>query len=165
MNQDKIGQFIAECRKGKHMTQQELADKLGITDKAISKWENGRSMPDISLLESLTKELDITINELLSGEKLSDNQFKEKAEENLLMMMENSSFTLQERIDYFQKKWKKEHAFELTLEMFIILGIMLFGFFYKSQEACMIAFIISLLWSRFQYNRMMSFIEKNAYGK
>ena len=73
MNQEKIGKFITECRKQKNLTQNELADKLGITDKAISKWENGRCMPDISLLEELCSILGVTINELLSGERNTKN--------------------------------------------------------------------------------------------
>lgn len=77
MNQEKIGKFITECRKEKKLTQNELAYKLGITDKAISKWENGRCMPDISLLKELCSILDVTINELLSGERNSKNSSDE----------------------------------------------------------------------------------------
>ena len=65
MDQEKIGKFIAKCRKEKNITQQELAEKLGITYKAISKWENGRCLPDISFLEPLAKELNVSINELI----------------------------------------------------------------------------------------------------
>ena len=68
MNQEKIGKFILELRKEKNMTQMELAEKIGVTDRAISKWENGRGMPDLSLLFPLCKELGVTINDLLSGE-------------------------------------------------------------------------------------------------
>ena len=73
MNQEKIGKFITECRKEKKLTQAELANKLGITDKAISKWENGRCMPDISILKELCKILNVSINELLMGEKDTKN--------------------------------------------------------------------------------------------
>ena len=65
MNQEKIGKFIAECRQEKKITQEELANKIGVTDKAISKWENGRCLPDISLFKLLCNSLDITVNELL----------------------------------------------------------------------------------------------------
>lgn len=65
MDQQKIGKFIADHRKEKKLTQEQLAEKLGITDRAISKWENGRGMPDLSLMKPLCKELGITINELL----------------------------------------------------------------------------------------------------
>ena len=67
MNQEKIGRFIAELRKEKNMTQQELADKLNITDRAISHWENGRSMPDAGVILELCKILNINVNELLSS--------------------------------------------------------------------------------------------------
>ena len=67
MDQIKIGKFIAECRKKKNLTQSQLAEKLGITDRAISKWENGRAMPDSSLMISLCNILEITVNDLLSG--------------------------------------------------------------------------------------------------
>ena len=70
MNQKEIGKFIAELRKEKNMTQQELANILKITDRAISHWENGRSMPDAGIMLELCKELDINVNELLSAKKL-----------------------------------------------------------------------------------------------
>lgn len=77
MNQEKIGRFIAENRKAKKLTQEELAEKLGITNKSISKWENGNCLPDSSLFEPLCKILDISINELFTGEKLNDGDKKE----------------------------------------------------------------------------------------
>ena len=67
MNQEKIGKFIAECRKKKNMTQQELAEKLGVSDRTVGNWENGRNMPDLSLFKPLCTELDVSINELLKG--------------------------------------------------------------------------------------------------
>ena len=84
MNQEKIGKFIACLRKEKKLTQEQLAQKLGVTSKSISRWENGKTMPDVSLFEPLCKELDITINELLSGEKIDENEYQEKFEENVL---------------------------------------------------------------------------------
>ena len=68
MEQVKIGKFIAECRKKKNLTQMQLAEKLNITDRAISKWETGKGMPDSSIMLELCNELDISVNELLSGE-------------------------------------------------------------------------------------------------
>lgn len=83
MNQEKIGKFIAKCRKEKNMTQQELADKIGVTDRAISHWENGRRLPDYSLIKKLCDILSISINELFYGEKISNENYKEKAEDNI----------------------------------------------------------------------------------
>ena len=83
MNQEKIGKFIALCRKNKNLTQEELATRLNVTSKSISRWENGKTMPDYSLLNPLCKELDITINELLSGEKIKPTNYEIKYNENL----------------------------------------------------------------------------------
>ena len=74
MDQIKIGKFIFKLRKEKNLTQKQLADKLEITDRAISKWENGKSMPDLSLLKPICDILDVSINELLSGERINDSK-------------------------------------------------------------------------------------------
>lgn len=83
MEQQKIGKFIAECRKEKGLTQVQLAEQLGITNRAVSKWENAKSMPDVSVMTSLCEILDISVNELLSGEKIKMEDYKAKAEANL----------------------------------------------------------------------------------
>ena len=84
MDQEKIGKFILKLRKEKNMTQIQLAERLGVTDRAISKWENGRGMPDLSLMKPLCDELGITINELLSGKKIEEKDYYIKSEENIL---------------------------------------------------------------------------------
>ena len=91
MNQEKIGKFIAKCRKDKKMTQTDLAEKLGVTDKSIGNWENGRNMPDLSLFKPLCDELEITINDLLSGEKISKEKYQEKFEENIVNTIDYST--------------------------------------------------------------------------
>ena len=83
MEQEKIGKFILQLRKEKNMTQKELAEKLGVTDRAISKWENGRGMPELSLMKTLCDELGISVNELLSGEKIESENYQERFEENM----------------------------------------------------------------------------------
>jgi transcriptional regulator with XRE-family HTH domain len=84
MEQIKIGKFIAACRKENNMTQAQLAEKLSITDRAVSKWENGKGMPDSSIMLNLCNELGITVNELLCGEKITMEEFNEKAEKKLI---------------------------------------------------------------------------------
>ena len=86
MDQIKIGKFIAECRKKNKLTQMQLAENLNITDRAISKWENGKGMPDSSIMLDLCNELKISVNELLSGEIIKMEDYKKQAEENLLKM-------------------------------------------------------------------------------
>ena len=74
MDQEKIGKFIAECRKEKKLTQEQLADKLGVSNRSISRWENGKTMPDISLFEPLCEELNISINELFKAQRLNNKK-------------------------------------------------------------------------------------------
>ena len=98
MEQAKVGKFIAECRKNKNMTQAELAEKLNITDRAISKWETGKGMPDSSIMLELCNELDISVNELLSGEVIKMENYNQKAEENLLEMKKQKEDTDKEML-------------------------------------------------------------------
>lgn len=89
MNQAKIGTFIAQCRKAKGWTQKQLAEYLGITDKAVSKWERGKSMPDISLFMPLCNLLEISLNELLIGEHIPEEALKEKSNQLIMDIIEN----------------------------------------------------------------------------
>ena len=93
MDQIKIGKFIAECRKKNNLTQAQLAEKLFISDRAVSKWENGKSMPDSSIMLSLCKELKITVNDLLNGEVASMDNYKEQMENKLLEMVREKEKT------------------------------------------------------------------------
>lgn len=87
MDQILIGKFIACERKRKGYTQKQLSEKLGISDKTISKWERGNGFPEVSLLLPLCNELDITVNELLSGERVSEEDYRKKAEENMVNLV------------------------------------------------------------------------------
>lgn len=112
MNQEKIGKFIAKCRKEKNMTQLELAEKLGVTDKSIGNWENARCMPDLSLLKPLCEELNITVNDLISGEKIKQEDYPDKFEENIIST-----------IDYTNKKINDKN--NLLGVIWIAFGILL----------------------------------------
>lgn len=88
MHQKKIGLFIAECRREKQLTQQELGDLLGVTNKSVSKWERGICLPDVSLFPVLCKILEIDLNELFVGERIGVEQAKHRLEETVLPMIE-----------------------------------------------------------------------------
>lgn len=92
-----IGKFISEQRKLKGYSQVELANKLNISNKTISKWERGNGFPDVSLLLPLCEELDISVNELLSAKKLQESEYHERAEENLIQVIGKSRLSPQER--------------------------------------------------------------------
>ena len=112
MNQEKIGKFIASCRKQKNMTQQELAEKLGVSDRTIGNWENGRNMPDLSLFKPLCNELNISLNDLMSGEKVKEKEYQEKLEENII-----------NTINYTNKKIENKNNFVGLI--LIIFGVLI----------------------------------------
>ena len=89
MNQDKIGKFIAKKRKEKNLTQIQFAEKLGVSDRSVSNWENGKNMPDMSLFPIISKELNITINDLMSGEIVEKKEYQQKFEENIIYTIDN----------------------------------------------------------------------------
>lgn len=90
MDQIRIGKFIAESRKARNLTQRQLADTLSISDKTISKWECGKGLPEVSLMLPLCAALDITVNDLLSGEKVSSTDYQKKAEGNMINLMKEN---------------------------------------------------------------------------
>lgn len=114
MNQEKIGNFIREMRTNKKMTQQELAEKIGVTDRAISKWENGRGTPDIALLIPLAKELNVTVLELLNGEKTEDQN--------------NAVIGLIEQTNKKIRIWKRLSLILLNIILFVLIIISVFGY-------------------------------------
>ena len=97
MNQEKIGKFIAECRRQRKMTQSELGERLGVTEKSISNWENGRNMPDLSLFKPLCDELNISLNDFMSGEKVKEKEYQEKLEENIINTIDYSNRKIESR--------------------------------------------------------------------
>lgn len=111
MNQIDTGKFIANCRKEKGMTQAQLAERLNITDRAVSKWETGKCMPDSSIMLELCKILDVSVNELLCGERIEMNNYEEKVNENLIEL----------------KKKEENHISKNALIAFIFSATMISG--------------------------------------
>ncbi len=112
MNQEKIGKYIATCRKENKLTQEQLAEKLGVSSKSVSRWENGKTMPDVSLFQQLCKELNITINDLLSGETMNENKFDLSADR---------------LVDYskYIKLREKKKLVVLSVGLIILIGLFL----------------------------------------
>lgn len=168
MDQIKTGKFIATLRKEKELTQEQLGEKLGVTNKTISRWENGNYMPDIEMLSLLAKEFDVSINELISGERLLLDDFKKAADNNLVTALNNSTFTLKEKIAFFKKKWLREHIATIILCIVAWLSIMLWTAL-KLQDKNSYAFlgaigsVLAILFYVVLYNRMMAYVENHAY--
>ena len=164
MDQIKTGKFIATLRKEKELTQEQLGEKLGVTNKTISRWENGNYMPDIEMLSLLSKEFDVSINELISGERFLEEDFKKAADNNLVTALNNSIFTLKEKIAFFKKKWLREHIATIALCIVVWIGIMLWVALNNSYALLgAIGSILALLFYVALYNRMMVYVENHAY--
>ncbi len=115
MNQEKIGNFIAQSRKKVNLTQEELAEKLGISKNAVSKWERGLNLPDVSIMEELCAILKISLNELFAGEKLKDSEIKKQSEINLLDVL---------KLNYLKEKKYKLLSIFIIILVFIIIMIL-----------------------------------------
>lgn len=142
MDQGKIGKFIAECRKNKNMTQADLAEKLNITDRAVSKWETGKDMPDYSIVLELCKRLDISVNELLSGETINTDDYNKKAENNLLKF---------KKLDDIKNKMLLQSEIIIgILSSIIFIGVVILAALFIKNEVyatviCILSFIIFVL--------------------
>ncbi len=138
MNQVKIGKFIAECRKKNNLTQMQLAEKLGITDRAISKWENGKAMPDSSIMLDLCNELKISVNELLSGE-IIDMENTDKKTEQLLLEMAEREVKQNKKLMFY------EYVIGCTSSISFLILIFVSSFLIENNFARIILFILAFI--------------------
>ncbi len=138
MDQMKIGKFIALCRKEKQLTQKQLAEKLNLTDRAISKWENGKSMPDSSIMLDLCQALGISVNELLCGEKIEIQDYNKIAEENLLALAKKEELQNKKLLLY-----EKVIGYTSTVSFLILIFVT--SFLVQSKTARVILFILAFV--------------------
>ncbi len=137
MNQELIGKFIATCRKEKDLTQMQLAEKLNITNRAVSKWETGKSCPDASIMLDLCDILGITVNELLSGERIAMENYQKKAEENLV--------ELQSKKDKAQKSLARVELIWLAAALLLTPVHFLINYYYPENTGTGIGACIMLI--------------------
>lgn len=162
MDVKKIGQFLAELRKEQNLTQEQLGEKLGVTNKTVSRWENGNYLPPVEMLQQISGFYGITINEILSAERLSEDQYREKAELNIQAALKSSSFTLKEKQDFYKRKWRKEHWFDYVLGILVTVGLYVAGAIMDNGLQ-----LLSLIWCVFftaaQNNAKMAYVEDRAF--
>lgn len=113
MDQQKIGAFIAQLRHEAGLTQQALGRQLGVTNKTVSRWENGNYLPDVEMLQLLSGLFHVSINELLSGQRLDDRSLRDHADGNLVAAVKAAQFSLRERETFWKRKWLRDHLFLL----------------------------------------------------
>lgn len=128
MDQVKTGKFIAELRREKGLTQEMLGKKLGVTNKTVSRWENGNYMPDIEMFQELSELFGVSINELLSGCRLSENEFREEADKNIVDISKAAAFSYKEQTAFWKRKWLKEHIFLIALWLVSFAAFCLYAY-------------------------------------
>lgn len=162
MDTVKIGRFLAELRHEHHETQEQLGEILGVSNKTISRWENGNYLPPIEMLLLISEHYLVDMNEILAGERLSEMKYKEKAEENIKTVLKESSFSVKEKVSFFKKKWFKERIAFFVMDIVVFLGIVCWSLI-KQNDYWIVALIGMFVWYIVMYNRMMMYVEKRAY--
>lgn len=161
MDQVKVGKFIASLRREKRLTQEALGQRLGVTNKTVSRWETGAYMPDIELLVPLGEALGVSVNELLAGERLSDEQFRKQADENLVAVVRESSFDLKERTEFFKKKWLRDNIWLIVVSILVGTAVSVKLSFDELWVLISSFWLVVFCWLR---NRMMAYVEGRVYG-
>lgn len=161
MDLQKIGGFLAALRKERGLTQEQLGQAVGVTNKTVSRWETGNYLPPVEMLQAMSELYGVSINEILSGERLTDSLYREKAEENIKSVL-TSSFTLKERIDFFKRKWRKEHIFDCILALAAAAGFYIAGAVLDNGLQ-IVGFLVCVISYGVLNNRMMAYVEARAF--
>jgi transcriptional regulator with XRE-family HTH domain len=163
MDMARMGSFLAELRKEHGLTQAELGEKLGVTNKTVSRWETGNYMPPVEMLEELSRMYDMTINELLSGKKLSAEEYREMAETNIKETLKVSAFSLKEKQEYYKKKWLREHVAIMVFIGLLIIGVFVYGAIRREPLLGSAAMLLLVLAHGWRNNAMMTYVEERAF--
>lgn len=166
MDMMKMGSFLAKLRKENNLTQAELGEKLGVTNKTISRWETGTYMPPVEMLGELSNIYGLSINEILSGKRLTEEEYKEMAETNIKETLNASTFGIKEKQEFYKKKWLHEHIALIVVFVVVWIGIIV-GISLKGAEIFLTAAIggmLALMIYTYLYNRMMAYVEDHIYG-
>ncbi|MDO5143608.1 MAG: helix-turn-helix transcriptional regulator [bacterium] len=163
MDQVKTGKFIASLRRGEGLTQQALGERLGVSNKTVSRWENGNYMPDIDMLQSLSQQLHVSIHELLAGERLPDEVFRARADEIVTEAAAAGVFFRTERERQWKRKWYIEHRLFLALLALAVATLPVTAMVSARPEPALFAPVAALLAYAWQRHRMMVYVEHHLY--
>ncbi len=163
MDMIKIGKFIAQLRKEQGLTQEQLGEKVGVTNKTVSRWETGNYLPPADALLTMSEMFGVSVNELLSGHRLKEEEYKQAAEENLTQTIKSSSFALKDKIDFFKKKWLRDHIAIMVFLGICIIGVFVAGAIMKNSLIGYVAILMMVLAHCWRNNTMMTYVEQNAF--
>ena len=164
MDMQKIGRFLCTLRKEKGWTQAELAEKIGVTDKTISRWETGCYLAPVEMLLELSSLYEVTLNEILSGERIrTDSEYRQKAEENIEKALKTSVFTKRDVYRYFRKKWFKDHLIEYIILPVILLLLFIVGIVWRKDWLLYCVGGAAFLMIITERNFYRAYMEKHLY--
>ena len=159
-----IGENIKRLRRERDITQEQLAEIFNVSCQTISRWENGNYLPPVEMLQELSKLYAVSINELLCGERIEQENYQEKAEETITGILSGSPFSFQERSSFWKRKWQKEHFLGNFVLTVLIFAAFLTGFYYSMVPVVIIAPVTGLFLYMKRHNDMMIYVENNLYG-
>lgn len=164
MDTIKIGNFLAELRKEQGYTQEALGEKLGVSNKTISRWENGNYLPPVEMLQALSSLYKVSINELLSGERITEENYQAKAEETITGILTSGTFSIKERTNFWKRKWKKDHLLTNVSLAAILVVAFAAGISLSSPLVIGTIPVLALIVFMIRRNDMMIYVENNLYG-
>lgn len=166
MDQIKAGKFIAGLRKEHGLTQEQLGERIGVTNKTVSRWENGHYMPDIATLQTLSEVFGVSIGEIIAGERLTDPQLRACSDQIILDAVANEAFSFKEKTAYWKKKWKREHLAGIAVQVLALLAAYAVIWFtegsWRTFAAAAFPLVCCLLYACNRH-RMMSYVEGKLY--
>jgi len=162
MDAKRSGVFLSQLRREKNLTQEQLGEKLGVSNKTVSRWENGNYMPPVEMLQAMSELYGITINEILSAERLSGDDYQNKAEENIKIALKGGPLTVKEQLAYYKKKWAKDHFLATVL---VLLGGVAACLFFWGNSPQLQFTVVMLMVALFivRYNLMMAYAQSKVY--
>ncbi len=163
MDQAKIGREIAALRRHAGLTQEQLGEQLGVSNKTVSRWENGNYMPDLEMLQLLAKKFQITVDALLNEDEPPQKAPPQEADEGSPAAVQTGAFSLEERKAFFKKKWRREHkALYGVLALFLLAACVLSIVFHRPWLTVLVP-LLGLLAYCFLRNKMMIYVEDRLY--
>ena len=165
MDPKKIGSFLSQLRREQNLTQEQLGERLGVSNKTVSRWENGNYLPPVEMLQQLSGLFSVSINEILCGQRLGEGEYFERAEENIRSALESSSFTAKERLQFHRQKWAKDHLFSTVLLGLLLLFSLLFSYMRRSAVGMLVTCFFVLAFFLVRRNLMAAHAEEMVFGE
>jgi len=165
MDMQRIGAFLAQLRKEQGLTQEQLAQELGTSNKTISRWETGTYLPPVEMLQLLSHQYGLTINELLQGERIAPENQLVAANETIAAVIKESPFLFKERQAYWQRKWVRDHRFDTVLLIILSLAVQVLAIVLAKPAWATAGAFFTIAAVMIMNNRKADYVEHHLYDE